>query len=112
MAALIRPATPPEVKRSPMAARDPTLARDEPDVGPVSRREWAGYVIWGILAVIVTVFELLAWRGTDIFFPTLSETAGNLQARHNWTAMPILAGLVVLGARIVFYPWPFGKAES
>ena len=73
MAALIRPATPPEVKRSPMAARDPTLERDQPDVGPVSRREWAGYIIWGILAVIVTVFELLAWRGTNIPFPTLSR---------------------------------------
>jgi hypothetical protein len=112
MATLIRPATPPEVKRSPMAARDPTLKRDEPDVGPVSRREWSGYIVWGILAVIVTAFELLAWRGTNIPFPTLSETAGNLQARHNWTAMPILAGLVVLGARIVFYPWPFREAES
>jgi hypothetical protein len=112
MATLIRPATPPEVKRSPMAARDPTLGRDEPDVGPVSRREWAGFIVWGTLAVVVTTFELLAWRGTNIPFPTLSETAGNLQARHNWTAMPILAGLVVLGARIVFYPWPFREAES
>jgi hypothetical protein len=87
MATLIRPVTPPEVKRSPMAARDPTLARDEPDVGPVSRREWAGYIVWGILAVVITTFE-------------------------NWTAMPILAGLVVLGARVVFYPWPFREAES
>ncbi len=112
MAALIRPAQEPEVKRSPMASRDPTLARDQPEVGPVSRREWSGYIVWGILAVIVTVFELLAWRGANIPFPTLSETAGNLQARHNWTAMPILAGLVVLGARIVFYPWPFRRAES
>ena len=40
-----------------MAARDPTLERDQPDVGPVSRREWAGYIIWGILAVIVTVLS-------------------------------------------------------
>src|SRR5829696_6890794 len=63
-----------------MAARDPTLERDEPDVGPVSRREWAGYIVWGILAVVVTAFELLAWRGTDIPFPTLSETAGNLRS--------------------------------
>ena len=109
---LTRPATSPEVKRSPMASRDPTRAQDQPEVGPVSRREWTGYIVWGILAVIVTVFELLAWRGTNIPFPTLSETAGNLQARHNWTAMPILAGLVVLGARIVFYPWPFRRAES
>ena len=79
MATLIRPATPPEVKRSPMAARDPTLAQDQPDVGPVTRREWRGYIVWGILAGIVTVFELLAWRETNIPFPTLSETAGGVR---------------------------------
>lgn len=113
MAALTRPATEPEVKRSPMTARDPSLGPELPDIGPVSRREWRGYIIWGILAVIVAAFELTAFLDGDATpWPTLSETAGNLQARHNWTAMPILAGLTVLGARIVFYPWPFRKAES
>ena len=113
MAALIREATEPEVKRSPMAARDPSQAPEAPEVGPVSGREWRGYLVWGFLAVVVTAFELTAFFDGDATpWPTLSETAGNLQARHNWTAMPILAGLAVLGARIVFYPWPFRKPES
>lgn len=112
MAALIRPLTEPEVKRSPMTARDPSVAPTPPQLGPVSRREWIGYAVWGTLAVIVTLFELLAWQDADIPFPTISETAFNLQTRHNWTAMPMLAGLAVLGARIVFYPWPFRRPES
>ena len=116
MATLFRPlddpTVDPAVKRSPMAARDPAAAPTKPALGPVSSREWAGYAVWGILAAIVTAFELLAWRGRDIPFPTISETAFNLQTRHNWTAMPILAGLAVLAARITFYPWPFRRPES
>ena len=113
MAALTRPASEPEIKRSPIAARDPREAPQAVDVGPVSRREWTGYVVWGLLAAVVAAFELTAFvDGEATPWPTLSESAGNLQARHNWTAMPILAGLVVLGARVVFYPWPFRKPES
>lgn len=111
--ALIRDASSPTVKRSPMAARDPSLAPEPPALGPVSRREWRGYIVWGILAVVVAVFELTAaFDGDKTPWPTLSETTGNLQRRHEWTAMPILAGLAVLGARIVFYPWPFRDPES
>ena len=99
-------------EQAPISAPDPLTAQLTVDPGPVTRREWTGYAVWGVLAVIVTVFELLAFLDADMPFPTLSETAGNLQARHNWTAMPILGGLAVLGARIVFYPWPFKKAES
>ena len=29
-----------------MAARDPTVAQDQPEVGPVTRREWSGYIVW------------------------------------------------------------------
>jgi hypothetical protein len=110
---LTRPATEPKVKRSPMAARDPAAAPEQVDVCAVSGREWSGYIVWGLLAVLIASFELIAFFDGDATpWPTLSETAGNLQARHNWTAMPILAGLAVLGARIVFYPWPFRKPES
>lgn len=110
---IIRDASEPAVKRSPMAARDPTLAPEPPPLEAVTRREWRGYILWGSLAVVVAVFELLAaFDGDNTPWPTLSETAGNLQRRHEWTAMPILAGLAVLGARIVFYPWPFRKPES
>jgi hypothetical protein len=111
--ALIREAREPIVKRSPMAARDPSLAPEPPALGAVTRREWRGYILWGVLAVVVAAFELTAaFDGDWTPWPTLSETAGNLQERHHWTAMPILAGLTVLGARIVFYPWPFKEPES
>jgi hypothetical protein len=110
---LTRPATEPEVKRSPMAARDPKVPPAAVDAGPVTRREWSGYVVWGALGVVVALFEFVAFVDGDATpWPTLSKTAGTLQAHHNWTAIPILAGLVVLAARIVFYPWPFRTPES
>jgi len=112
MASLIREAEQPTVKRSPMAARNPELAPEEPELGAVSSREWRGYLIWGVLAVLVATFELTAaFDGDATPWPTLSRTAGNLQRDHHWTAMPILGGLAVLAARIVFYPWPFRQAE-
>ncbi|MGH3144015.1 MAG: hypothetical protein ACRDO9_12935 [Gaiellales bacterium] len=58
-------------------------------------------------------FELTAAfddKGTP--WPTLSRTAGTLQEDIPLTALPILGGLVVLAARIVFYPWPSRKSES
>jgi hypothetical protein len=111
---LVRPVQPQNPVQSPMSAPVPgePPASVTPPAPSVTRREWIGYLVWGTLAVIVTVFELLAWLDKSTYFPTISETAGNLQARHNWTAMPILAGLTVLGARIVFYPWPFSRSES
>ena len=113
MPSLTRPARSAAPAQSPMSAPNPWQPESSVEAaGAVTKREWTGYLVWGTLAVIVTVFELLAFLDADMPFPTLSETAGNLQARHNWTAMLILAGLAVLGARIVFYPWPFRSSES
>lgn len=96
-----------------MAARDPGLGSESLEPGPLTPREVRGYVVWGFLAGFVAAFEILAAFDGDVTpWPTLSSTAAQLQRDHIWAGPLILAGLVVLGARIVFYPWPFRRSES
>jgi hypothetical protein len=96
-----------------MSTPKPWLSPDSVEPGALDRREIRGYILWGFLAVVVAVFELLAaYDGDATPWPTLSSTAGTLQDHHHWTALPILGGLVVLTARIVFYPWPYRNPES
>jgi hypothetical protein len=79
----------------------------------VTGRELWGYAVWGFIALVILVFEsLAAFDGDATPWPTLSRTAGNLQDDFHWTGIPILGGLSVLTARIVFYPWPNRRAES
>ena len=63
------------------------------------------------MGVAVAIPELLAAIGTNMPFSTISTTSAKLAARHNWVSMIYLGGLVVLGTRILFYPWPYKKAE-
>ena len=66
-----------------------------------------GYVVWGAVALIVLVPELVAILGRRFApFPGLARTATNLEARAPWLAMVFLAGLAILAVHIVFYPWP------
>ena len=110
---LVRPSTEAQPTQSPLSAPKPWLGQESTQPGERTRREIWGYVVWGTLALFVALFELLAAFDDDNTpWPTLSRTAGNLQDDHSWTAIPILAGLVVLGARIVFYPWPNRESES
>lgn len=110
---LVRPATETQLKQSPMSAPQPW--RDEQSIKPgalTGREKW-GYALWGFLALVVAVFELLAaFDNENTPWPTLSRTAGTLQDDYHLTAIPILGGLVVLAARIVFYPWPNRSSES
>jgi hypothetical protein len=99
------------VQQSPISTPRPELGLESTQPGALTRREVWGYVFWGAMAVFVTVIELLARFGTHTPFPTISQTAANLAARHHWVSMIYLAGLVTLGARIVFYPWPNRAAE-
>jgi hypothetical protein len=73
----------------------------------MTKLEW-GYVVWVVVGVVfVAVPELLASLGKRVTpWPTISETAGNLERRAHWVALLLLAGLVVLTVHIVFYPWP------
>jgi hypothetical protein len=110
---LVRPATETDVKQSPMSVPNPWLGQESTKPGPLTGREKWGFLLWGVLSLVVLVFELLAAFDDDNTpWPTLSRTAGTLQDDFPLTALPILGGLVVLGARIVFYPWPNRRAES
>jgi hypothetical protein len=92
--------------------RSPIVASPQPvDPGAATRRELWGYVVWGTMTLLVGLMELLAHTGTDVPFPTISETAANLARRHSWVSLIYVAGLVTLSARIVFYPWPNRSAE-
>jgi hypothetical protein len=66
-----------------------------------------GYIVWGAIAVLVLVPELVAIFGRRFApFPGIARTATNLEARVPWLAMVFLAGLAILAVHIVFYPWP------
>jgi hypothetical protein len=113
MSRLVRPAEEAYPQRSPMTARDPALASESLEPGPLTPREVRGYVVWGFVAGFVAAFEILAaFDGDATPWPTLSRTAANLQEEYTLAGPLILAALVVLAARIVFYPWPYRKAES
>jgi len=99
------------VQQSPISAPRPELGPDSLDPGPWERREIWGYVFWGLMGIAVAIPELLAALDTTMPFPTISRTSANLAARHEWVSMIYLGGLVTLGARIVFYPWPNKTAE-
>jgi hypothetical protein len=113
MPRLVRPAEEAYPERSPITARDPALAPESLDPGPLTPREVRGYVVWGFIAGFVAAFEILAaFDGDATPWPTLSRTAANLQEDYTLAGPVILAVLVVLAARIVFYPWPYRKGES
>jgi hypothetical protein len=66
-----------------------------------------GYIVWGALAAIVVVTEVMAKVGsTWLRLPSIGATAADLQARRPWLATIILAGMAVLAVHLVFYPWP------
>ena len=93
-------------KQSPISAPRPELGLKSRLAGELTRRELWGYVFWGLMALFITIIELLAYFGMHTPFPTISETAANLAARHHWVSLVYVGGLVTLAARIVFYPWP------
>jgi hypothetical protein len=113
VARLIRPAEEAYPQRSPMTARDPGLAPESLEPGPLTPREVRGYVVWGFVAGFVAAFEILAaFDGDATPWPTLSRTAADLQERYALAGPLILGLLVVVAARIVFYPWPYRRSES
>ena len=60
-----------------------------------------------VLAIVVLIPELLAAFGREIIpWPGVARTATNLSARAPWLGMVFLAGFVILGVHIIFYPWP------
>jgi hypothetical protein len=101
----------PEVQQSPISAPRPGLGPESIRPGDLTWREVWGYVVWGGLGLLIAIFEGLAAFDTTTPWPTLSSTVGTLERDHPWFGIPVLATIVVLGARIVFYPWPNRRAE-
>jgi hypothetical protein len=66
-----------------------------------------GYVVWGILALIVAIPEVVAALGREwVPWPGFARTVTYLQARQPWLAAFVLAAFAVLVVHIIFYPWP------
>jgi hypothetical protein len=66
-----------------------------------------GYIVWGALAVLIVITEVMAGIGKAwLGLPSIERTAADLQARFPWAATIILAGMAVLAVHLVFYPWP------
>jgi hypothetical protein len=68
------------------------------------RRTTYGYVVWGIVAVMIGVPEL--WSNSDASLPfvTISETVGSgLERFHPWVSLVVVA-LVVFAAYFQFRP--------
>ena len=100
------------VEQSPISAPRPELGPESLQPGPMTRREMWGYVFWGLLGFfLVLVPEVMAAVWDDMPFPTISGTIGHLEREHHWFRIIVLGGIVTLGARIVFYPWPNREAE-
>lgn len=75
-------------------------------------REKLGYVVWGTVATFVLVMELLAAFSHGLAFPTVSATVGELERHHHWVKVVVLGGIVILTARIVFFPWPNRRTDA
>jgi hypothetical protein len=66
-----------------------------------------GYVVWGALALVVAVPEVLAAVGKELVpWPGFARTVVYLQARSPVITMIVLALFAVLIVHIVWYPWP------
>jgi hypothetical protein len=92
------------VQQSPLVATRREMGPD-PAAVAAGGQERAGYIFWGVMAALVAIPELIAARW-HVPWPTISETVGHLERNHHWVRILVVAGLAVLSARIVFYPWP------
>lgn len=92
----------PSTKFSP-----PVLEADS----PMSSREKVGYAFWGVLLGFILVTESLAAFWHDFPIPTISGTVGNLEQEYHRVRIIVTGGIVVLAARITFYPWPFTNRQ-
>lgn len=76
-------------------------------VSPEEERN--GYVFWGLIAVFVGVPELLAAVSHAIRraipWPTISSlVGGDLEAHHHWTALVVVALIVLVAYHTLTYP--------
>lgn len=101
-----------QVQQAPISAPLQDLEEIPTPKGSPKGRILLGYVVWGVLGAVIGIIELLAAINSDWApWTTLSSTVGTLQRNHTWVGLFVVGGLVVIGMRILFYPWPYKKAE-
>jgi hypothetical protein len=72
----------------------------------MSRDQW-GYLVWGILAAMVALPEIVAAIGREFVpWPGFVRTLVYLQARKPTLSMVLLGLFAVLVVHIIWYPWP------
>jgi hypothetical protein len=111
---LVRQPQQPPVQASPIVGPRPSYF-GEPSLQPqhpMPARELWGFVFWGLLGAFILTTEALAawWDGFPI--PTISWTTGQLEQHHHWFKLIVVGGIVLISARITFYPWPFRRLDD
>jgi hypothetical protein len=103
----------PQVKQAPISTPLSEMSAIPTPIGAPKGRMLLGYLVWGVVGAVSGVIELLAASNTDWTpWSTLSSTAGKLQEDHTWVGIFVVGSLVVVGFRILFYPWPYKEADK
>jgi hypothetical protein len=63
----------------------------------VVRRELWGFLVWGLMGLVIAVPELWAAFSDQSRWPTISGTVGYLEYWHPWVSL-VVVGLIVWGA--------------
>lgn len=102
----------PQVQQAPISAPLSELDKIPTPKGRPTGRMLLGYIVWGAIGAVIAIIELLAALDTTTPWPTLSSTVGKLQGDHSWVGIFVLGAVVVLGFRVLFYPWPYKEGEK
>jgi hypothetical protein len=64
----------------------------------VRRREIMGYVVWGVMGLVIAIPEIWAAAGSGLPWQTISSTVGTGLARdHTWVSLVVTLVLAVVG---------------
>ena len=71
-------------------------------------KEKLGYLVWGPIALVIGVTEILAALSKTlqnaIPWPTISSTVGHLEARYHWVSVLVVAAIATVAFHAVAYP--------
>ena len=71
-------------------------------------KEKLGYLVWGPIALVIGVTEILAALSKTlqnaIPWPTISSTVGHLESRHHWVSVLVVAAIAAAAFHAVAYP--------
>src|SRR5438445_5839002 len=68
-------------------------------VARVSARERWGYAVWGSVALVIAIPEVIAAAWNKATWPTISGTIGHLEEIWSPTAIIVVAGIVVIAVQ-------------